>query len=88
MPDQSSERTVPAHIGLCPDVSHADEFYMPEPKPGETCPWCDNILIVYRQDETTEPTADVQRGYATGGEVRAEAARHLAIQIEANEGYR
>jgi len=50
-----SERSLPGWIGLCPDVSHADEFYIPEPKLGEKCPWCSNELIVYRQDEKEAP---------------------------------
>lgn len=65
MPDPSVSRSVrterrgdalvrvpcelPRVVGLCQDLSHADEFYMPDPKPGETCPWCDMKLIHYKR---------------------------------------
>lgn len=37
------------HFGLCSDKSHADEFYVPDPKPGEACPWCERKLVHYRR---------------------------------------
>jgi hypothetical protein len=45
-------RELPKYIGLCPDVSHADEFYMPldtvtrDGRP-HTCPYCPLELVVY-----------------------------------------
>lgn len=32
------EHRLPRTVGLCPDHPCMVEFYMPEPKPGETCP--------------------------------------------------
>lgn len=68
MPSQSNERALPGWIGLCPDLSHADEFYLPEPKLGETCPWCDNELVIYRQDEKEAPSPPLYSAhdYLTG----------------------
>lgn len=40
---------LPTVIGLCSDPRDAEEFYMPDPKPGEECPNCDRKLIHYRR---------------------------------------
>ena len=42
-----SERRLPRVVGLCSDLSHAAEFYMPDPEPGESCPWCEHKLVHY-----------------------------------------
>lgn len=42
-----TERCLPRAVGLCPDPSHVGEFYMPDPKPGDTCPSCSNVLVIY-----------------------------------------
>jgi hypothetical protein len=45
----SGPRELPRVVGLCQNLSHADEFYIPDPKPGETCPWCDLKLIHFKR---------------------------------------
>lgn len=42
-------RELPRVVGLCQNLAHADEFYLPDPKPGEVCPWCDLKLIHYKR---------------------------------------
>lgn len=42
---QRDEKSTPGWVGLCPDPEHAQEFYMPEPAPGEKCPECAAPLI-------------------------------------------
>ena len=46
---EGAPRELPRVVGLCQNLSHADEFYMPDPKPGETCPWCDLKLIHFKR---------------------------------------
>jgi hypothetical protein len=41
---------LPTVVALCPEPTHAREFYMPH---GGTCPWCDNELVVYTADALT-----------------------------------
>lgn len=45
----TTPRELPRVVGLCPNLSHADEFYMPDPRPGDTCPYCDLKLIHYKR---------------------------------------
>jgi hypothetical protein len=44
MSTQQNDSELPRVIGLCPEPTHAREFYMPH---GGACPWCDNELVVY-----------------------------------------
>lgn len=34
-------------IGLCPD--HGPHFYMPDPNPGDECPYCTLKLVIYKR---------------------------------------
>jgi hypothetical protein len=45
---------LPKVIGLCPDTTHAAEFYMPH---GGSCPYCGNELVVYVSAKDEPPKA-------------------------------
>lgn len=54
---------VPGTIGLCPNPSHMGEFYMPDPTPGDICPYdCPCELLIYRLEPGQTITQTITHG--------------------------